>query len=93
MTAQYAMDELEDAYDVLKEDSKRPSPVRFASIEENEKLTKSKNIKQIVERFEAIGASLFSFHSNGEIMFKKYGAMIKLRPPDEYNFGKKETEI
>jgi hypothetical protein len=81
LTVQFAVDELHDAYDVLKGTLKTPHPAQAASIEENEKLTKSKNIKQIVEQLENIGANLFSYQPDGEVMFKKYGALIKLSPP------------
>jgi len=83
LTVQYAIDELDSAYDVLREILKAPPPMQVASIEENEKLTKSKNIKLIVEQLEDIGANLLSYHPNGEVMFKKYGALIKLSPPNK----------
>jgi nucleoside-diphosphate-sugar epimerase len=83
LTARYAIDELEDAYEVLKEILETPPPMQVASIKENEKLTKSKNIKLIVEQLEDIGANLLSYHPDGEVVFKKYGALIKLTPPKE----------
>jgi len=83
LTARYAMDGLEDTYEVLKEILEAPPPMQVASIKENEKLTNSKNIKLMVEQLENIGANLLSYHPNGEVMFKKYGALIKLRPPNE----------
>jgi len=83
LTAQYAADELEDVYEVLKEILKIPPPLQVASIKENEKLTNSKNIKLMVEQLEDIGANLLSYRPNGEVVFKKYGALIKLSPPDE----------
>jgi len=83
LTAQYAMDELDNAYDVLREILEVPPPIKVASIEENEKLTKRKNIKLIVDQLEDIGANLFSYRPNGEVVFKKYGALIKLNPPNE----------
>ena len=83
LTARYAMDELEDAYEVLKEILEAPPPMQVASIKENEKLTNSKNIKLMVERLEDIGANLLSYHPTGEVLFKKYGALIKLSPPNE----------
>ena len=83
LTAQYAVDELDDAYDMLKGILGTSPPQQGASIKENEKLTKSKNIKLIVEQLENIGANLFSYQPNGEVIFKKYGALIKLSPPNE----------
>ncbi len=83
MTVQYAADELEDTYDVLKGILGTSLPKQVVSIKENEKLTNRKNIKLIVEKLEDIGANLFSYHPNGEVMFKKYGALIKLSPPNE----------
>lgn len=83
LTARYAMDELEDAYEVLKEILETPPPMQVASIKETEKLTHSKNIKLMVEQLEDIGANLLSYHPSGEVMFKKYGALIKLSPPTE----------
>jgi hypothetical protein len=83
LTAQYAIDELEDTYDVLKGILGTPPPKQVVSIKENEKLTKSKNIKLIVEQLEDIGANLFAYQPNGEVMFKKYGALIKLSPPNK----------
>ncbi len=83
LTVQYAVDELEDTYDVLKGILGTPPTQEFASIKENEKLTKSKNIKLIVEQLEDIGANLFSYQPNGEVIFKKYGALIKLSPPNK----------
>ncbi|MEJ2658914.1 MAG: hypothetical protein P8012_17290, partial [Desulfobacterales bacterium] len=83
LTTQYAIDELKDTYDVLKEILGTPSPQQVALIKENEKLTKSENIKLIVERLEDIGSNLFSYRPNGEVIFKKYGALIKLSPPNE----------
>jgi len=83
LTARYAMDELEDAYEVLKEILETPPPMQVASIKETEKLTHSKNIKLMVEQLEDIGANLLSYHPSGEVMFKKYGALIKLSPPNE----------
>jgi hypothetical protein len=82
LTAQYASDELEDNYDVLKGILGAPLPTQIFSIKENEKLTKSKNIKLIVEQLEDIGANLLSYYPEGEVIFKKYGALIKLRPPN-----------
>jgi hypothetical protein len=82
LTAQYAADELEDNYDVLKGIFGTPPPKQVVSIKENEKLTKSKNIKQIVEQLEDIGADLLSYYPDGKIIFKKYGALIKLSPPN-----------
>ena len=82
LTAQYAADELEDNYDVLKGILGAPLPTQIFSIKENEKLTKSKNIKLIVEQLEDIGANLLSYYPEGEIIFKKYGVLIKLRPPN-----------
>ena len=82
LTAQYAADELEDNYDVLKGILGAPLPTQIFSIKENEKLTKSKNIKLIVEQLEDIGANLLSYYPEGEVIFKKYGALIKLRPPN-----------
>ena len=81
LTAQYAADELEDNYDVLKGILGAPLPTQIFSIKENEKLTKSKNIKLIVEQLENIGANLLSYYPEGEVIFKKYGALIKLSPP------------
>jgi hypothetical protein len=83
LTAQYAVDELDDAYDMLKGILGTSPPQQGASIKENEKLTKSKNIKLIVEQLEDIGANLLSYQPNGEVMFKKYGALIKLSSPNE----------
>ena len=83
LTAQYAIDELEDTYDVLKGILGTPPTKQVVSIKENEKLTKSKNIKLIVEQLEDIGANLFAYQPNGEVMFKKYGALIKLSPPNK----------
>jgi UDP-galactopyranose mutase len=60
-----------------------PPPREVASIKENEKVTNSENIRLIVEQLEDIGANLFSYHPNGEVMFKKYGALIKISPPKE----------
>jgi len=82
LTAQYAADELEDNYDVLKGILGTPPPKRVITIKENEKLTKSKNIKLIVEQLEDIGTDLLSYYPEGEVIFKKYGALIKLRPPN-----------
>jgi hypothetical protein len=82
LTAQYASDELEDNYDVLKGILGAPLPTQIFSIKENEKLTKSKNIKLIVEQLEDIGAKLLSYYPEGEVIFKKYGALIKLYPPN-----------
>ena len=81
LTAQYASDELEDNYDVLKGILGAPLPTQIFSIKENEKLTKSKNIKLIVEQLEDISANLLSYYPEGEVIFKKYGALIKLSPP------------
>ena len=83
LTVQYAADELEDTYDVLKGILGTPPPREVASIKENEKVTNSENIQLIVEQLEDIGANLLSYHSNGEVIFKKYGALIKLSPPKE----------
>ena len=83
LTVQYAVDELEDTYDVLKGVLGTPLPQQVASIKENEKLTKSKNIKLLVEQLEDIGANLLSYRPNGEVVFKKYGALIKLSPPNK----------
>jgi nucleoside-diphosphate-sugar epimerase len=83
LTARYAMDELEDVYEVLKEILEAPPPMQVASIKESEKLTNSKNIRLMVEQLEDIGANLLSYHPSGEVMFKKYGALIKLSPPNE----------
>jgi hypothetical protein len=83
LTAQYTIDEFDDAYDILKEILEAPPPMQVASIEEDEKLTKSKNIKLIVEQLENIGANIFSYQPNGEVTFKKYGALIKLSSPKE----------
>ena len=83
LTARYAMDELEDTYEVLKEILEAPPPMQVASIKENEKLTNRKNIKLMVEQLEDIGANLLSYRPSGEVMFKKYGAFIKLSPPKE----------
>jgi nucleoside-diphosphate-sugar epimerase len=83
LTARYAVDELEDTYEVLKEMLEAPPPLQVASIKENEKLTNSQNIKLMVEQLEDIGANLLSYHPSGEVTFKKYGALIKLRPPTE----------
>jgi hypothetical protein len=58
-----------------------PPPQQVASIKENERLTNSKNIKLIVEQLEDVGANLHSYHPNGEVMFKKFDALIKLSPP------------
>jgi hypothetical protein len=83
LTVQYAVDELEDAYDVLKGVLGTTPPQQVVSIKENEKLTNSKNLKLIVEQLEDIGANLLSYHPNGEVKFKKYGTLIKLSPPKE----------
>jgi hypothetical protein len=83
LTVQYTVDELEDTYDVLKEVLGTSPPQEVASIKENEKLTKSKHIKLIVEQLEDIGADLLSYHPNGEVEFKKYGALIKLSPKND----------
>ncbi len=83
LTARYAVDELEDTYDALKEILGTLPPQHVASIKENEKLIKSKNLKLIVEQLEDIGANLLSYQPNGEVIFKKYGALIKLSPPKE----------
>ena len=83
LTAQYIIDELEDTYDVLKGILGTPPPREVASIKENEKVTNSENIRLIVEQLEDIGANLFSYRPNGEVVFKKYGALIKLNPPNE----------
>ena len=83
LTVQYAADELEDTYDVLKGILGTSPPEQVVSIKENEKLTNSKNIKLILEQLEDIGANLLSYQPNGEVMFKKYGALIKLSSPNE----------
>jgi hypothetical protein len=83
LTAQYTIDEFDDAYDILKEILEAPPPMQVASIEEDEKLTKSKNIKLIVEQLENISANILSYQPNGEVTFKKYGALIKLSSPKE----------
>ncbi len=83
LTAQYAADELEDNYDFLKGILGTPLPKEIFSIKENEKLTKSKNIKLIVEQLEDIGANLLSYYPEGEIVYKKYGALIKLSSPNK----------
>lgn len=80
LTAQYVIDELEDTYDVLKGVLGTLPPQEAASIKENEKLTNSKNIKLIIEQLEDIGANLLSYRPNGEVMFKKYGALIRIKP-------------
>ena len=68
LTAQYAIDELDNAYDVLREILEVPPPIQVASIKENEKVTKSENINLIVEQLEDIGANLLSYHPNGEVV-------------------------
>ncbi|HSQ83330.1 MAG TPA: hypothetical protein VLM43_01300, partial [Desulfobacterales bacterium] len=83
LTAQYIIDELEDTYDVLKGILKTPPPQQVASIKENEKLTSSENIKLIVEELENIGVNMLSYYPEGEVIFQKYGALIKLRPPNK----------
>ena len=83
LTAQYVIDELEDTYDILKTILGTPPPREVASINENEKLTDSENIKLMVEQLEDIGVNLLSYYPEGEVIFKKYGALIKLRPPNE----------
>jgi len=80
LTAQYVIDELEDTYDVLKGILGTPPPQEVASIKENEKVTNGENIQLILEQLEDIGANLLSYHPNGEVIFKKYGALIKLSP-------------
>jgi len=82
LTVQYAADELEDNYDVLKEILGTSPPKQAVSIKEQEKLTNSKNIKLIVEQLEDIGMNLLSYQPKGEVMFKKYGALIKLSSPN-----------
>jgi nucleoside-diphosphate-sugar epimerase len=88
LTAQYLIDELEDIYDVLKGVLKTPPPRHVASIKENEKLTNSENIKLIVEQLENIGVNVLSYYPEGEVILTKYGALIKLGPPNEYKFRK-----
>jgi len=83
LTAQYFIDELEDTYDVLKGILGTPPPREVASIRENEKITSSKNIKLIVEQLEDIGVNMLSYYPEGEVIFKKYGALVKLGPPNK----------
>ncbi|MFO7554697.1 MAG: NAD(P)-dependent oxidoreductase [Desulfobacterales bacterium] len=83
LTAQYVIDELEDTYDVLKGILGTPPPREVASIKENEKITSSKNIKLIVEQLEDIGVNMLSYYPEGEVIFKKYGALVKLGPPNK----------
>jgi len=83
LTAQYFIDELEDTYDVLKGILGTPPPREVASIKENEKITSSKNIKLIVEQLEDIGVNMLSYYPEGEVIFKKYGALVKLGPPNK----------
>jgi nucleoside-diphosphate-sugar epimerase len=84
LTSQFAGDEIEDAYEVLESQPKDQT----ASIKTMESLTSSENIKLIVEKLEDIGANMFSFQPKGEVLFKKYGALIKLNTPNEYNLKK-----
>jgi nucleoside-diphosphate-sugar epimerase len=79
LTSQFAADEFEDAYEILES---QPTDQR-ASKNEIASLTSFENIKLIVAQLEDIGANLFSFHAKGEVMFKKYGALIKLNVPDK----------
>jgi hypothetical protein len=93
LTAQYAADELEDNYDILKGILGTSLPTQIFSIKENEKLTMSKNIKLIVERLEDIGANFLSYDPEGEVVYKKYGALIKLNPPTDSTTVKKNEDL
>jgi len=83
LTAQYIIDEFEDTYDVLKRILRTPLLQQIASIKENEKLTDSENIKLIVEELENMGVNMLSYYPEGEVMFKKYGVLIKLGPQNK----------
>jgi nucleoside-diphosphate-sugar epimerase len=74
LTTQFASDEFEDAYEILESQPRDQA----ASMKTIESLTSFENIKLIVAQLEDIGANLFSFHARGEVLFKKYGALIKL---------------
>jgi nucleoside-diphosphate-sugar epimerase len=84
LTAQFAADEFEDAYEILESQPKEQT----ASVKAMESLTSFDNIKLIVAQLEDIGANMFSFQPKGEVLLKKYGALIKLNTPNEYNFKK-----
>jgi len=79
LTSQFAADEFEDAYEILES---QPTDQADA-IKPIELLTSFENMKLIVAQLEDIGADLFSFHPKGEVMFKKYGALIKLNDPNK----------
>jgi nucleoside-diphosphate-sugar epimerase len=74
LTSQFAADEFEDAYEMLESQPK----VQADSIKPMKLLTSSENIKLIVAQLEDIGATLFSSRPKGEVVFKKYGALIKI---------------
>lgn len=84
LTSQFAADEFEDAYEILESQPKDQT----ASTKTIESLTSFENIKLIVAQLEDIGANVFSFQPKGDVTFKKYGALIKLNTPNEYNFRK-----
>ena len=74
LTSQFAADEFEDAYEMLESQPK----VQVDSIKPMKLLTSFENIKLIVAQLEDIGATLFSSRPKGEVVFKKYGALIKI---------------
>lgn len=75
MTAQFAADELEDTYEMLE----AHPPKEAASIATIESLTSSENLKQIVRQLEDICGDSLSNQVSGEITFKDYGVLIKLK--------------
>jgi nucleoside-diphosphate-sugar epimerase len=79
LTSQFAADEFEDAYEILESQSKDQT----ASMKTMASLTSFENIKLIVAQLEGIGADLFSFQPKGEVVFKKYGALIKINASDK----------
>ena len=79
MTAQFAADELEDTYEMLE----AHPPEEVASIATIESLTSSENLKQIVRQLEDICGDSLSNQLSGEVTFKDYGVLIKLKTKND----------
>ncbi|MBC8431592.1 MAG: NAD(P)-dependent oxidoreductase [Desulfobacterales bacterium] len=79
MTAQFAADELEDTYEMLE----AHPPEEMASIATIESLTSSENLKQIVRQLEDVCGDSLSNQLSGEVTFKDYGVLIKLKTQND----------
>lgn len=79
LTAQFAADELEDNYEMLKSQAPMDVPV----VQKTESLVSIENIKQIITGLEDIFADSVPIRISREVSFKDYGVLLTLTTPED----------